>query len=60
MLGETKTTDQRTTSATDQDMEKLRDESKYKKKHVEADGGKITNQYSNNCHIQGYESYCIP
>ncbi|XP_006785624.1 ataxin-7-like protein 2b [Neolamprologus brichardi] len=53
VLGETKTTDQRTTSATDQDMEKLRDESKYKKKHVEADGEKITNKYSNNCHIQG-------
>lgn len=56
MLGETKTTDQRTTSATDQDMEKLRDESKYKKKHVEADAEKITNKDSNNCHIQGYES----
>ncbi|XP_030589908.1 ataxin-7-like protein 2b isoform X2 [Archocentrus centrarchus] len=56
VLGQTKTTDQfsveqRTTSATDQDTEKLHDKSKHKKKHVEAFGEKMKNKYTNNCHI---------
>lgn len=62
VLGQTKSPDQlsveqRTTSATDQDTEKLHDKSKHKKKHVEGFGEKMKNKYTN-CHVVRYSSQC--